>query len=284
MFRCASSPGPCAYSRRTGRRPGARERPHVRPHRVDVLVDPELLLVLLLGVRAAPVGRARPLVQPGDDAAAPRHARELADHRLEVERVVERRDAEGDVERAVGERQPLAVGLDPQVRPDALLEEPAAAEPDQRVDDEVAGDVLAAARQQVLRGPALRRAELEHAVARLHVVVEQQLEAVLGRRPGAVVPAEVAVEERQRGVDPVVGLVPALLLRELGPAGELAELRVEPGRRRVEQARDPVGASRSAARRSRRRARRRARPGRPGRRRTRGRQLSSGRSRRAARR
>ena len=124
--------------------------------------------------------------------------------------------------------------------PDALLEEAAAAEADQRVDDEVAGDVLAAARHEVLRGPALRRADLEHAVARPDVAVEQELEAVLGRAPGAVLPAEVAVQERQRRVDPVVGLVPALLAREHRPGRELAQLRVEPGRGRVEQARDAV--------------------------------------------
>ena len=63
---------------------------------------------------------------------------------------------------------------------------------------------------------------------------------MLGRAPGAVVPAEVAVQERQRRVDAVVGLVPALLAREHGPRLELAQLRVEAGRRRVEQARDAV--------------------------------------------
>ena len=115
-----------------------------------------------------------------------------------------------------------------------------AAEADQRVDDEVAGDVLAAERHEVLRRPALGGADLEHAVARPHVAVEQELEAVLGRAPGAVLPAEVAVQERQRRVDPVVGLVPALLAREHGPGRELAQLRVEAGRRRVEQARDAV--------------------------------------------
>ena len=64
-----------------------------------------------------------PSFSAGDDAAAARHARELADHRAQVERVVERGDAEGEVEAAVGEREPLAVGLDAQVRADALLEE-----------------------------------------------------------------------------------------------------------------------------------------------------------------
>ena len=108
-------------------------------------------------------GRARALVQRGDDAAAARDARELADHRAQVERVVERRDAEGEVEARGRERQPLAVGLHAQVRADALLEERAAAEADQRVDDEVAGDVLAAERHEVLRRPALRGADLEHA-------------------------------------------------------------------------------------------------------------------------
>ena len=63
MLRPASSPGPCAYSSRTRPQARPRERPQVRPHRVHVLVDPELLLVLLLRVRAAPVGRPRALVQ-----------------------------------------------------------------------------------------------------------------------------------------------------------------------------------------------------------------------------
>ena len=128
-------------------------------------------------------GARVPSFSAGDDAAAAGDARELADHRAQVERVVQRRDAERDVEGSVGERQALAVGLHAQVRADALLEERAAAEADQRVDDEVARHVLAAARHEVLRRPALRGAELEHAVARPHVVVEQQLEAVLRRAP-----------------------------------------------------------------------------------------------------
>ncbi len=161
--------------------------------------------------------------------------------------MVERGDAEGEVEARVCERQALAVGLDPEVGPGALLEETAAAETDQRVDDEVACHVLAAERQQVLRGPALGGADLEHTQARPHVAVEQELEAVLGCAPGAVLPAEVAVQERQRGVDAVVGLVPALLAREHRPRLELAQLRVEAGRRGVEQAHDRVLALIAAA-------------------------------------
>ena len=99
MLRAARArPGPRRTRAAAGRRPAPRERPEVRPHRVHVLVDAELLLVLLLRVAAAPVRRARALVERGDDASAPRHPRELADHRAEVDRVVERRDAEGDVE------------------------------------------------------------------------------------------------------------------------------------------------------------------------------------------
>src|SRR5262249_11334254 len=130
------------------------ECPEVGPHRVDVLVDPELLLVLLLGVRAAPVRGARPLVDPGDDTAAPRYPSELGAHRRQIDGMVKRRHAERDVEASVCEWEPLAVGLDPQVPPRALLEEGAAPEADDRVGDEVAGDVLAPAREQVERGPA----------------------------------------------------------------------------------------------------------------------------------
>src|SRR5438477_5600030 len=109
-----------------GNEPRARERPDVRPERVHVLVDAELLLALLLRVRAADVGRLRPFVQRRDDAAAPRDAGELLRHRLEVECVVQSRDAEGDVEAALGERQPLAVRLDAQVGNRTALEEAAA--------------------------------------------------------------------------------------------------------------------------------------------------------------
>ena len=118
-----------------------------------------------------------------------------------------------------------------------------AAEPDQRVDDEVAGDVLAAERHEVLRGPALRRADLEHAVARRGRSGRAGAAKPCSvARPGAVLPAEVAVEERQRRVDPVVGLVPALLAGEHRPGRELAQLRVDARRGRVEQAHDAVDA------------------------------------------
>ena len=81
--------------------PRAPHRPDVGPDGVHVLVDPELLLVLLLGISAAPVRGARAFVQRGDDAAAARDTRELVHHRAEIDRVVERGDAEGDVERFV---------------------------------------------------------------------------------------------------------------------------------------------------------------------------------------
>src|SRR5579885_775608 len=220
--------------------PGAGEGREVGPQRVDVLVDAELLLVLLLRIRGARVRGARALVQRGDDAAAARHARELAAHRRKVECVVERRDAERDVEAPVGEREPLPVGLDAEVGADALLEEPAAAEPDQRVDDEVGGHVGAAAGQEVLRGPALRRADLEHPVAGADEPLEEDAEAVLGGAPGAVCPPERAVRVGEDGVEPVVGLVPALLAGERRPRRRLPELRLEPRRVRVDQAEDAV--------------------------------------------
>src|SRR5205085_361338 len=64
--------------------------------------------------------------------------------------------------------------------------------------------------------------------------------AVLGRPPGAILPAAPAVQERQRGVDAIVALVPALLAREHRPRLDLAELRVETRCGRIEQARDAV--------------------------------------------
>ena len=147
----------------------------------------------------------------------------------QVERVVERRDAERDVEarrRRTGgaRRRPGCAGTGPT----RSSKNAPAAEADQRVDDEVAGDVLAAARQQVLSDAQLFAAPISSTRSPgLDVAVEQQLEAVLGRGPGAVVPAEVAVQERQRRVDPVVGLVPALLAREHRPGRELAQLRLD---------------------------------------------------------
>ena len=71
MFRLRELPGPLGVLEPNGAQARSGEGPDVGPHRVDVLVDAELLLVLLLGVRAAPVRRARALVQPRDDAAAP---------------------------------------------------------------------------------------------------------------------------------------------------------------------------------------------------------------------
>ena len=153
---------------------------------------------------------------------------------------MQRGDAERDVEAALGERQPLAVRLNPQVGDGSPLEEAAATEADHGIDDEVARHVLAAARQEVLRRPALRRADLEHPVSAAHVALEQQPEAVLGCAPRAVLPAELRVQVRESGVDAVVGLVPALLLRQERPRGDLPELRLEAGGRRIEQPRDAV--------------------------------------------
>ena len=100
--------------------------------------------------------------------------------------MVQRRDAEGDVEGAVRERQALAVGLDAEVRPGAPLEELAAAEADQRSTTRSQATYSHPRGSEVLRRPALRRAQLEHAVAGPDVAVEQHLEAVRGRAPGAV--------------------------------------------------------------------------------------------------
>ena len=134
----------------------------------------------------------------------------------------------------------LAVGLHARERPDARLVERAAADPDVRVGEDVGGDVLDAARDQVLRRPPLRRADLEHAHPRPHVPLEQQRERVLVRAPGLVVPAEVAAEVRELRVDLVVGLVPALRLRHRHPALDLAALLGDPRQAVVEHARDPV--------------------------------------------
>ena len=133
-------------------------------------------------------GARVPSFDPAADPAAARDARELAHHRAEVERVVERRDAEGDVEASVRERQALGVGLDPQVGP-ARSSKTAAAEADQRVDDQVAGDVLAAERQQVLRRPALRGADLEPRSPGFRYRSSGGLEPVLGRRRARFLPS-----------------------------------------------------------------------------------------------
>ena len=63
---------------------------------------------------------------------------------------------------------------------------------------------------------------------------------MLVRAPVLVLPAEVAVEERQRRVDLVVGPVPVLGAGELHPAVDLGPLLADPGEPVVEQARDPV--------------------------------------------
>jgi hypothetical protein len=63
---------------------------------------------------------------------------------------------------------------------------------------------------------------------------------VLGRAPVLVVPAEVAVEERQVRVDLVVGLVPTVLLRHRHPPGDLAPLGLDARQPVVEHARHAV--------------------------------------------
>jgi hypothetical protein len=91
----------------------------------------------------------------------------------------------------------------------------------------------------MLRRPGLRSADLENAVARPDEI-EQQPKTMLGRAPRTVLPSELAVQVRERGVDSVVRLVPALLVCEDGPRFELAELRREAGSGRVEEPWDPV--------------------------------------------
>ena len=146
---------------------GPRERPEVRPHRVDVLVDPELLLVLLLGVRAAPV-RARACPRSAPATMPPRRVTRASSptiaRRSSAWWSVATQNATSKLPSANG--QPLAVGLDAQVRADALLEEAPRPSPITGSTTRSHGDVLAAERHEVLRRPALRRADLEHAVAR----------------------------------------------------------------------------------------------------------------------
>ena len=141
---------------------------------------------------------------------------------------------------AVGERQPLTVGLDPQVVADALPRRSRRARARspgrrrgrrRRTRSRAAGD---AGRPSSCR-PRSRARGRPGARSRS----SRSWKPTLGRAPGAVLPAEVAVQERQRRIDAIVGLVPALLARELGPGLELAQLRREPGRLRVEQPWDP---------------------------------------------
>ena len=165
--------GPVRRDHTAHDQPRAGEAPQVRPDGVHVLVDAERALLALERRVAARAGRTRPLVQPGDDAAPLRHPGHLAHHPRQVERVVEGRDAEREVERAVGERQVLAVRLNAPESADPLGVERAAAETDHRVGQDVGADVLAASREEVLGGPAPRRSNLEQAHARAHVVLEQ---------------------------------------------------------------------------------------------------------------
>ena len=63
--------------------------------------------------------------------------------------MVERGDAVRDVERPVGERQALAVGLHAEERADSRLVERASAEPDLAIGEDVGRDVRAPARDHV---------------------------------------------------------------------------------------------------------------------------------------
>ena len=69
-----------------------------------MLVDPVLALLRLARRVAGAIDRPRALVERDDVTAAARDARHLTHHASEVERVMERRDAVGHVERAVRER------------------------------------------------------------------------------------------------------------------------------------------------------------------------------------
>ena len=166
MLRLASSPEPSAYSSRTGRRPARMHRPDVGPDRVDVLVDPRApSRVPARG--SSRFGRAR-----GFPRSAPRRLRPRRVTRASSQTIAPRsiawwsvatQKATSKLPSANGSRSPSAWMR--RYRADALHEEAASAEADHRVDDEVAGDVLAAERHEMLRGPALRGADLEHAVA-----------------------------------------------------------------------------------------------------------------------
>src|SRR5438067_10083229 len=89
-------------------------------------------------------------------------------------------------------------------------------------------------------GPALCGADLEHAGSRLQVPLEEDAEPALGRAPGTIVPAELTVQVRQRRVDAVIRLVPALLAGEHRPRVQLAQLRLEARSGWVEQTRNAV--------------------------------------------
>ena len=246
-----------------GQPSGRSSRRTVRPARVNAYdVRPDECTCSLIPSAFSPSWsgfsglRRRPLVpsfSPATTAPRTRDPRHLLHHPREVERVMERRDAVDDVERLVGERQVLAVGLDAA----EVAVERAAPEPDLRVDEDVGGDELAVALEPEARGPGLRRADLEHAQAApvADVAAEQHLEGVGVPEPRQVVPPELAVHEREHRVDRVVGLVPALGPGLLDPAGGLAELLAGAGQILVEHQRDPVlDAERAAAARAGQRA------------------------------
>ena len=160
-------------------------------------------------------GARVPSFSAGDDAAAARHARELADHRAQVERVVERGDAERDVE---ARRR----------RTGAARRRPGRAGTGRRAPRRTSrGRGRSAGRRRGRRRRTRSRAARGAATPSSSPRRSRARGRRGGRsgragaakpcsvaRPGAVLPAEVAVQERQRRVDPVVGLVPALLAGE----------------------------------------------------------------------
>src|SRR5262249_36730675 len=125
--------------------------------------------------------------------------------------------------------------------------EGAAAEADHVVVQHVGGNVVAPTRYEVLRGPRLCCSDLEDLRAGLYPALEEAREGVLVRRPHGVVPAEVAADEGEGGLDPLLGLVPLLVPRLLDPAFDLALLLADPCQTVAEHERhaslDPIGLS-----------------------------------------
>src|SRR5205085_8283712 len=211
---------------------GARERRRVRPDRVHVLVDAQLLLGFLLRGVAAREQTARSLVQRAHEPSSPRHPRQLAHQRTQFERVVQRRDAERQIEDLVGEREVFGVGLHAR----KLTVDRAATETDPRVRERVRAHVRAAARQQVWRSPALRGADLECAHPLLEVAVAEHRERVRVRAPELA--GKRWIRPRQLAVDRIVRLVPAFALRLRDPAVHLALLRARAREVVMEEERD----------------------------------------------
>src|SRR5207245_5322191 len=175
---------------------------------------------------------ARALVQGANDASRARHARHLAHHRRQIERVVQRRNAEPRVEDFAYEGQMLRVG----VYSRKASVEGTTPEADALVRERVAADVLTATRQEMGCRPALCRADFEHAHTRRDVAVERDGERVRVREPE--VARELRVDPWEHPVDLVVGLVPALRPRLREPPFDLALLLARAGEIVVQQQRD----------------------------------------------